>query len=985
MKNLPVEFIPLSSGVHVRLVLSFCLCGTDHHWRCLCPHQAEWRVRFSLVLPQSLFRFFKKGPLEEPLGPPDAKVRFPPGPTRQQTLSSLMVRLQKNLVKAILALSLTIISIAKETHAFFEDDAKHSLPPLIITEIAAFEPSGYEWIEIFNQGEDTFDLTEISFFENSTAHGLKLVQGENPLPAGGYAIITQDDKKFMERFGAAELTIFDSSWGSLKENGEEIGLKDKDKNTIEFFTYPPSKKSSLKRLLTEPCRGTPPPSECFTEEGEPSPGRENFPAPIDIDGASAGMKASVEETTEESPVSPPTDDVSSLENQTSTEEPTSPENTSKTAETTAGVFNPTLNQPTNSQEGSSSIVRISEVSFNDPNRDWVEIFVEDDGNSGNGVSVAGFTLFESGVKKYEIPIGTFLKTGDYLVLPIEMGLTGGTQTLVLSHRDGSALSAVCWSSVTPSKKGVLAIEKLLKEGLWPSSDPLTCPRSDDVKKGFSVALTDAGWKIFQHPTPKALNIFQNRYPQAIITIQSGETVKESPLTINVTGEASYDPDGDELKFFWNFGDGSVENGANPSFHTYTTPGTYPLTLSVEDAFGAVAVTTLHITVLPKIEKETKGNAASKNTDDAEKRSFEKTLKKINEKNDDRLKAVEKRLSTIEKGLTVLIKRMEKDREFEKKMEKKLREEMKKTEKNFRKTLSRTAEKIIANIRREKQLPKVAKNTRAVASRKRVSFPRTSDGDRSLHIKINEIYPAPKPGEKSEEWIELVNLDEEPVLLSNWLLDDDEGGSKPYRFSDETIASGGFLLLEKSKTKLALNNVGDSVRLFDFEGNVVDEISYASAPPGKSYARLKNPENLVASLSAMPVSREYWDWIPDLTPGFENPSYDLLRGVVKSFLPDTRTILLAGGEGRRFEVSLEGEMPPLPFSEGTEVTLRAKRNGNGTYELRKIEDIKPAPVKENHFPWWYVVIGFIALGFVIQLVSVGKSLIPKIIDWFRKIR
>jgi hypothetical protein len=65
---------------------------------------------------------------------------------------------------------------------------------------------------------------------------------------------------------------------------------------------------------------------------------------------------------------------------------------------------------------------------------------------------------------------------------------------------------------------------------------------------------------------------------------------EAPLTgsvgieIEFDGSKSYDPNGDEISFEWDFGDGTNEVG-KLTYHTYELPGEYNITLTVSDEEG----------------------------------------------------------------------------------------------------------------------------------------------------------------------------------------------------------------------------------------------------------------------------------------------------------------------------------------------------------------------------------------------------------------
>jgi PKD repeat protein len=101
--------------------------------------------------------------------------------------------------------------------------------------------------------------------------------------------------------------------------------------------------------------------------------------------------------------------------------------------------------------------------------------------------------------------------------------------------------------------------------------------------------------------------------------------------------------------------------------------------------------------------------------------------------------------------------------------------------------------------------------------------------------ISEFIPNPK-GSDDNEWIELYNNSSKLIDLLAWHLDDAEGGSKPYVFSSSTpIGSKEFLLVERSLSKITLNNSSDSVRLLTPGEKIWQEVIYEKIPEGQSQA------------------------------------------------------------------------------------------------------------------------------------------------------
>ena len=118
----------------------------------------------------------------------------------------------------------------------------------------------------------------------------------------------------------------------------------------------------------------------------------------------------------------------------------------------------------------------------------------------------------------------------------------------------------------------------------------------------------------------------------------------------------------------------------------------------------------------------------------------------------------------------------------------------------------------------------------------------------LDIHLNEVFPAPSSG---PEWIELYVSDTIDVTaLNDWVVEDALGPI--FRVSSSTpinAALAPYILITLSGHHL--NNDGDTVRLKNPRGDIVDEIAYSSIKKNEAFIRF--PDNTGAwQISTMPT-------------------------------------------------------------------------------------------------------------------------------------
>jgi len=250
------------------------------------------------------------------------------------------------------------------------------------------------------------------------------------------------------------------------------------------------------------------------------------------------------------------------------------------------------------------------------------------------------------------------------------------------------------------------------------------------------------------------------------------------------------------------------------------------------------------------------------------------------------------------------------------------------------------------------------------------------GDSSDSVFISELMVNPDGKDKGAEWIELVNYGKNDVRLGGWVLDDDKnGGSKPFILTGQVIPAEGVLIVSDVDSKLSLNNSGDSVSLFDFNGNLKDEIVYKNSYEGKSYSRIVVKDN-----TSVERGNEYnWQWVENVSKGKMNNKYEKITAVVdQSFDGKSPYVIEFKMNGKLIKVNftesvLSASLASLTFKKGNELELVLSKNGN-EYMLQKFkllqrnqETVELVNSRWNNF---HLILGFFCfflLGVVIWRV------------------
>jgi len=118
----------------------------------------------------------------------------------------------------------------------------------------------------------------------------------------------------------------------------------------------------------------------------------------------------------------------------------------------------------------------------------------------------------------------------------------------------------------------------------------------DVAGDYVLSLIASDGFLWSEPDYVTIQVYELLPPVAVAT--ADVTSGPAPLTVHFDGSQSYDPQGGDLVYMWNFGDGTPRSGEVSPAHTYSLAGTYTATLSVANSYNLADFDTVEITVTP---------------------------------------------------------------------------------------------------------------------------------------------------------------------------------------------------------------------------------------------------------------------------------------------------------------------------------------------------------------------------------------------------
>ena len=101
-------------------------------------------------------------------------------------------------------------------------------------------------------------------------------------------------------------------------------------------------------------------------------------------------------------------------------------------------------------------------------------------------------------------------------------------------------------------------------------------------KVFTFPDGDLGWLAFYTGKIYEISYSAGNRPPVAVASSNLTFGSQLPLEVQFNGQESFDPDGDQVTYSWDFGDGTTKSDQASPNHSFSNAGTYFVTLTVED-------------------------------------------------------------------------------------------------------------------------------------------------------------------------------------------------------------------------------------------------------------------------------------------------------------------------------------------------------------------------------------------------------------------
>ena len=442
-------------------------------------------------------------------------------------------------------------------------------PSVVINEIAwmgTVSSSSDEWIELYNSAEKEIDLTK---WVLAAEDGSPRISLSGSISAQGYILLERTDDTTISDIVADQIYT-----GALSNKGEVLVLYDSagiEIDRVESWSAGENaSKKTMERVDTSLSGITKENWETNTGEtinGSSSKGKQILGTPKQRNSVTKVLSDPLLEIgKKEVPVFEQEEDLLvSLFLPESIVSPSKPISSSSKQTVKFGdiVLNEIVTDPQSdwSTRGFDGISGTGAITSTD---EFIELFNTTDVE----IDLSGWTIEmnDTTPETEVVPDGTKIGALSFWVLGNPTGLLNNTSTIVLKDTTGTVVDQV-----------------ILGNGIGVGIDGnATSSSNESVSR--NVFETVVYQKVSATPGKKNEKKINNS-PISVLTLQGAKkTEGVCSLSVNVTGRNSLDPDGDDLTYFWDYGDGFFSTKSNPLAHSYD-PGSFVLSLIVTDSLG----------------------------------------------------------------------------------------------------------------------------------------------------------------------------------------------------------------------------------------------------------------------------------------------------------------------------------------------------------------------------------------------------------------